>query len=48
MLDPCFITIQIGDLDKFIMQNGGYVSTKDDCDDGWQNEKEISRESKKM
>uniref|UniRef100_A0A7E4VGA1 Nuclear receptor domain-containing protein n=1 Tax=Panagrellus redivivus TaxID=6233 RepID=A0A7E4VGA1_PANRE len=48
VLDPCFITMQLGDMSKFVMPNGGYVSTREDCDDGWQDEKEISRESKKM
>uniref|UniRef100_A0AC34GD12 NR LBD domain-containing protein n=1 Tax=Panagrolaimus sp. ES5 TaxID=591445 RepID=A0AC34GD12_9BILA len=48
VLDPCFITMQIGDMTKFIMQNGGYVSTIEGCDEGWENEKEISMESKKM
>jgi len=47
ILDPCFITLQIGDLSKFVLQNGGYVSTSFDCDDGWQDEKEISRDNKK-
>jgi nuclear hormone receptor family protein NHR-80 len=48
VLDPCFITMQIGDMTKFIMQNGGYVSTQEGCDLGWESEKEISKESKKM
>ena len=48
VLDPCYITIQIGEMDKFVMQNGGYVSTLEGCDDGWQDEKEISRSSKKL
>ena len=47
MLDPCYITYQIGDPTKFVMQNGGYVSTLPDCDDGWDDEKEITRENKK-
>uniref|UniRef100_A0A915MFS4 Nuclear receptor n=1 Tax=Meloidogyne javanica TaxID=6303 RepID=A0A915MFS4_MELJA len=28
VLDPCFLTIQMGDLEKFVLPNGGYVSTK--------------------
>uniref|UniRef100_A0A914C5F8 Uncharacterized protein n=1 Tax=Acrobeloides nanus TaxID=290746 RepID=A0A914C5F8_9BILA len=47
VLDPCYITYQIGDPTKFVMQNGGYVSTLPDCDDGWDDEKDITRENKK-
>uniref|UniRef100_A0A915D263 NR LBD domain-containing protein n=1 Tax=Ditylenchus dipsaci TaxID=166011 RepID=A0A915D263_9BILA len=47
ILDPCFITMQIGDLTKFVLPNGGYVSTIAGCDEGWQDEKEISRDIKK-
>uniref|UniRef100_A0A914H430 Uncharacterized protein n=1 Tax=Globodera rostochiensis TaxID=31243 RepID=A0A914H430_GLORO len=44
ILDPCFLTTQIGDLDKFVLPNGGYVSTK--RDEGWEDEPEISRDTK--
>lgn len=48
ILDPCFITFQIGDVSKFVLPNGGYVSTTPDSDDnGWQDEKEISSVNKK-
>lgn len=48
ILDPCFISLQLGDGSKFVLQNGGYVSTDPDtCDDGWDDEKEITRENKK-
>lgn len=47
ILDPCFITLQMGDLTKFVMQNGGYVSTTLDSENGWQDEREISTENKK-
>jgi len=30
-----------------VLQNGGYVSTITGCDEGWQDEKEISRDIKK-
>uniref|UniRef100_A0A915D2Q7 Uncharacterized protein n=1 Tax=Ditylenchus dipsaci TaxID=166011 RepID=A0A915D2Q7_9BILA len=39
--------MQIGDLTKFVLPNGGYVSTNAGCDEGWQDEKEISRDIKK-
>ncbi|KAL3078906.1 hypothetical protein niasHS_014688 [Heterodera schachtii] len=44
ILDPCFLTTQMGDLDKFVLPNGGYVSTK--RDEGWEDEPEISRDTK--
>ncbi|CAI4228874.1 unnamed protein product [Auanema sp. JU1783] len=47
ILDPVFISIQIGYPDRFVMQNGGYVSCLDDCEDGWEDEKEISGKIKK-
>lgn len=30
------------------MPNGGYVSALPECEDGWADEKEISRDNKKM
>ncbi|CAJ0580723.1 unnamed protein product, partial [Mesorhabditis spiculigera] len=48
ILDPVYISLQCGWPDKFVMQNGGYVSCKEDCDDGWRDEKEISSHTKKM
>ncbi|KAI1723389.1 ligand-binding domain of nuclear hormone receptor domain-containing protein [Ditylenchus destructor] len=47
ILDPCYITVQMRDPTKFVLQNGGYISTVSDCDDGWHDEKEISRDIKK-
>jgi hypothetical protein len=47
VLDPCYITLQLGDMTKFVMQNGGYVSTLDGVDEGWSDEQEISRDNKK-
>lgn len=29
------------------MQNGGYVAVDEDCDEGWEDEKEISSATKK-
>uniref|UniRef100_A0A915PGS7 Nuclear receptor n=1 Tax=Meloidogyne floridensis TaxID=298350 RepID=A0A915PGS7_9BILA len=48
VLDPCFLTIQMGDLEKFVLPNGGYVSTKfPPLDEGcWADEPEISHETK--
>ncbi|KAF7631051.1 hypothetical protein Mgra_00008702 [Meloidogyne graminicola] len=48
VLDPCFLTIQIGDLEKFVLPNGGYVSTTfPPLDEGcWADEPEISHETK--
>ncbi|EYC04012.1 hypothetical protein Y032_0090g2364 [Ancylostoma ceylanicum] len=47
ILDPVYISIQIGYPDRFVMQNGGYVSCVEGCEDGWQGEKEISMDVKK-
>uniref|UniRef100_A0A7I4YDT0 Zinc finger and Nuclear hormone receptor domain containing protein n=1 Tax=Haemonchus contortus TaxID=6289 RepID=A0A7I4YDT0_HAECO len=47
ILDPVYISIQIGYPDRFVMQNGGYVSCVEGCEDGWQGEKEISTDVKK-
>ncbi|KAI6173726.1 hypothetical protein M3Y98_01113100 [Aphelenchoides besseyi] len=51
LLDPIWISIQFGDPEKFVLQNGGYLSVSIDSDkgsdDGWQDEEEISRENKK-
>ncbi|KAL7080142.1 hypothetical protein ACQ4LE_000242 [Meloidogyne hapla] len=48
VLDPCFLTIQMGDLEKFVLPNGGYVSTTfPPLDEGcWADEPEISHETK--
>uniref|UniRef100_A0A1I7XJZ9 Nuclear receptor domain-containing protein n=1 Tax=Heterorhabditis bacteriophora TaxID=37862 RepID=A0A1I7XJZ9_HETBA len=43
---PSFIILRYPD--RFVMQNGGYVSCIDGCDEGWQDEKEISGKVKKM
>ncbi|CAJ0941248.1 unnamed protein product, partial [Mesorhabditis belari] len=48
ILDPVYISLQCGLPDKFVMQNGGYVSCKENSDDGWSDEKEISGQTKKM
>jgi hypothetical protein len=43
-----FISLQLGDNSKFVLQNGGYVSLDPETNsDGWEDEKEISRENKK-
>lgn len=47
LLDPCFISLQLRDPSKFVLQNGGFVSTVPADDSGWEDEKEISRENKK-
>lgn len=47
ILDPCFISLQIGDRSKFVLQTGGYVSFNPDCEEGWQDEAELSKENKK-
>ncbi|KAK6045821.1 Ligand-binding domain of nuclear hormone receptor [Cooperia oncophora] len=47
ILDPVYISIQIGYPDRFVMQNGGYVSCVEGCEDGWQGEREISTDVKK-
>jgi hypothetical protein len=48
ILDPVFISLQLADESKFVLQNGGYVSVDPDTNpDGWEDEKEISQENKK-
>ncbi|VDM55605.1 unnamed protein product [Angiostrongylus costaricensis] len=47
ILDPVYISIQIGYPERFVMQNGGYVSCVEGCEDGWHGEKEISTDVKK-
>ncbi|KAK0421378.1 hypothetical protein QR680_015207 [Steinernema hermaphroditum] len=47
VLDPVLLTIQVGDYTKFIMQNGGYVSTTDMGTDGWEDEEEITGATKR-
>jgi len=48
ILDPCYISLQLGDESKFVMQNGGFVSLDPDSENGgWEDEKEISTENKK-
>lgn len=47
-MDPVFISLQLGDKTKFVLQNGGYVSLDPDNNpEGWEDEKEISQENKK-
>ncbi|PAV89085.1 hypothetical protein WR25_08940 [Diploscapter pachys] len=48
ILDPVYISMQIGYPDKFVMQNGGYVSAVEGCEEGWEDEPEISGRIKKM
>lgn len=48
ILDPVYISIQIGYPDKFVMQNGGYVSCLEDCNEGWEDEKEITGKIKRL
>jgi hypothetical protein len=47
ILDPCFISLQVGDKSKFVLQNGGYVSFDPESEDGWQDEADLSKENKK-
>lgn len=47
ILDPSYITVQIGYPERFVMHTGGYVSTSNDSEDGWEDEEEISSETKK-
>ncbi|VDK28008.1 unnamed protein product [Gongylonema pulchrum] len=46
ILDPSYITLQIGYPKRFVMQNGGYVAVDESCKDGWEDEKEISNATK--
>ncbi|VDM47559.1 unnamed protein product [Toxocara canis] len=46
ILDPCYITLQIGYPSRFVMQNGGYVGTSEESTEGWEDEKEISGHTK--
>ena len=47
ILDPCYITVQIGYPDRFVMHNGQYVSSSKTSEEGWEDEQEISGETKK-
>ncbi|KAF1763529.1 hypothetical protein GCK72_011795 [Caenorhabditis remanei] len=47
LLDPSFLTFQIGEPDKLIMQNGGFISTADHKGVGWEDEPDISGENKR-
>ncbi|TKR67515.1 hypothetical protein L596_023661 [Steinernema carpocapsae] len=47
VIDPVMLTMQIGDNSKFVMQNGGYVSTTELSNDGWEDEEEITGATKK-
>uniref|UniRef100_A0A0N5A1S5 Nuclear receptor domain-containing protein n=1 Tax=Parastrongyloides trichosuri TaxID=131310 RepID=A0A0N5A1S5_PARTI len=47
VLDPSFISYQIGDMTKFVLPNGGFVSTIPTDSSGWSDEKHISGANKK-
>lgn len=47
LLDPSFLSYQVGEPDKLIMQNGGFISTTDYHGVGWQDEPDISGENKR-
>lgn len=47
LLDPSFLSYQIGEPDKLIMQNGGFISTADHHGVGWEDEPDISGENKR-
>lgn len=47
LLDPSFLSFQIGEPDKLIMQNGGFISTADHHGVGWEDEPDISGENKR-
>ncbi|MCP9259172.1 Zinc finger and Nuclear hormone receptor domain containing protein [Dirofilaria immitis] len=46
ILDPSYITLQIGYPNRFVMQNGGFLSIDENCKEGWEDEKEISSATK--
>lgn len=35
ILDPCYISLRLGEKSKFVLQNGGYVSFDPNCEEGW-------------
>ncbi|GMT17118.1 hypothetical protein PFISCL1PPCAC_8415, partial [Pristionchus fissidentatus] len=39
ILDPCYVTVQLGLPDRFIMFNGGYVGIAEDSTVGWGDER---------
>uniref|UniRef100_A0A0K0E1A8 Nuclear receptor domain-containing protein n=1 Tax=Strongyloides stercoralis TaxID=6248 RepID=A0A0K0E1A8_STRER len=47
VLDPSFISCQIGDMTKFVLPNGGFVSTISSDSSGWGDEKHITGANKK-
>lgn len=47
ILDPSYITVQIGYPERFVMHSGGYISAREDSEEGWEDEEEISGETKK-
>ncbi|EFO28149.2 hypothetical protein LOAG_00329 [Loa loa] len=46
ILDPSYITLQIGYPSRFVMQNGGFLAVHENCKEGWEDEKEISSTTK--
>uniref|UniRef100_A0AC34Q621 Uncharacterized protein n=1 Tax=Panagrolaimus sp. JU765 TaxID=591449 RepID=A0AC34Q621_9BILA len=48
ILDPAYLTTKMGYPDKFVMTNGMYVSMSDESNTGWEDEPEISSETKTM
>uniref|UniRef100_A0A0R3S0M0 Uncharacterized protein n=1 Tax=Elaeophora elaphi TaxID=1147741 RepID=A0A0R3S0M0_9BILA len=46
ILDPSYITLQIGYPTRFVMQNGGFLAVDENCKEGWEDEKEISSATK--
>ncbi|GMR41521.1 hypothetical protein PMAYCL1PPCAC_11716 [Pristionchus mayeri] len=48
ILDPIYITLQIGLPDRFVMQNGGFISSVEGGAEGWEDEEEISEKTKRL
>ncbi|GMT17902.1 hypothetical protein PFISCL1PPCAC_9199, partial [Pristionchus fissidentatus] len=47
ILDPIYITLQIGLPDRFVMQNGQYISCLEGGAAGWEEEEEITEKTKR-
>jgi len=48
LLDPAYITLKIGYPEKFVMQNGMFVSMSENSNTGWEDEEDINSETKTM
>lgn len=48
ILDPVYLTMRLGYPQRFVMQNARYVSIAADEHEGWQDEDEISGDTKRM